>query len=549
MENELQYTSVADNSLLEFGESKLSIGQYGYGQQLFDITGIFEDGLSFGGGTVTQLRVNTYGGMELVGAAGHAQGELYVLSSDFDARTSEETQDNVGIFFDTNEERDSVVITWSNVGLLYTANEEAPRQTFQAEIIDRGEGDSEIILRYFDIDAGVGTNSYFGVDIYSYYGSSAFRQLLNLDRSNIQFNDLDTRIGNTGVAGVEQILLKDGEPFGFTLTGTDEAELLAGGPLGDVIDGLGGDDTIEGQGGADIITGGEGDDLITSSGSGQNYYGNERIGASIDGGAGNDTLRTGIDDDTIIGGEGDDLINGGHGSNDLSGGEGDDVIRFGGSGQSTVSGGNGDDMIDGSFLNGENSGYYYYGRNGADIDAGIGNDTVLGTNGRDVIAMQDGNDSVLAGGGDDMIFGGEGDDILTGGQGRDTIEGGAGDDFIFGALGADVATGGEGADRFYASSQRGDQMRILDYNYDEGDFLVLDGDLVDRDSIELLYTTALTANGLESRDYNLGIRSENGFQSIFTFGNESEIDQILLRLPATEGGSVAPILFDLSDLV
>ncbi|KEJ87703.1 calcium-binding protein, partial [Sulfitobacter donghicola] len=176
-------------------------------------------------------------------------------------------------------------------------------------------------------------------------------------------------------------------------------------------------------------------------------------------------------------------------------------------------------------------------------------DTVLGTNGQDVIAGQAGNDSVLAGGGNDMIFGGEGDDILTGGQGRDTIEGGAGDDFIFGALGADVATGGEGTDRFYASTQRGDQLRILDYNYDEGDFLVLDGDLVDRDSIELLYTTALTANGLETRDYNLGIRSENGFQSVFTFGNESEIDQILLRLPATEGGSVAPILFDLSDLV
>lgn len=546
MENELTYTAIADNSLLEFGETRMPLGDDNR-SELYDITAVFEDGWSFGESTIASVELSTNGSLDIYGPAGFRQGRIEVMDTDLETSPRLELDEDAGVYFDTNEERDSVVVTWNKVAFYNWS--EGPRQTFQLEIIDRGEGDSELVFRWADTDG----NNYYSARLNPFYGSAELNTVLDIDQRDTPLADLDTRIGNTGIAGVEQILLRDGEPFGVTLTGTEEADVLAGGPLGDLIDGLGGNDTITGGGGSDTITGGDGDDEITApSNTARYYYEETSSGAVIDGGLGDDTIRTGDRDDTITGGEGDDLINGGFGSDDLSGGAGDDIIRFGHAGATTVSGGNGDDYIDGSFLDDDDSGYYYYYNNNiSEIDAGAGNDTILGTRNADMISGQDGNDSVLAGGGRDIIFGGEGDDILTGGQGDDSIEGGAGDDFIFGALGRDTATGGDGADRFYASGRSNDQMRILDYNYDEGDFLVLDGDEIERDAVELLYTTALTADGLESRDYRIGIRSEDGFQQMFSFGNEAEIDQILVRLPTDEeeNASLAPILFDLGDLI
>lgn len=543
MENELIFTPVTDNSLLEFGETRIPLGDDNSSER-FDITSVFENGWSFGRSTIASAAISTNGRFELFGPAGYTQGSIDVLSTDLDTREYLGLDDDAGVYFDTNEQRDSVVITWNKVA--FYNQPDGPRQTFQAEIIDRGDDNSEIIFRWADTE---GTMRY-SADLYPYYGSNELNNLLNLNQNNAPLADLDTRIGNTGIAGVEQFLLADGDPFGVTLVGTDEAEVLTGGPLGDLIDGNGGNDTIIGGGGQDTINGGDGNDVITTTASGSYRYNRDHSGASIDGGAGDDTIRSSDLNDTITGGDGDDLINGGHGSNDLSGGAGDDIIRFGYSGTSTVTGGNGDDYIDGSFLDDRYSDVYNsYGRDSNNIDGGEGNDTILGTRNADIISGQSGNDSVLAGGGDDIIFGGDGDDILTAGRGSDTIDGGAGDDFIFGALGSDTATGGEGADRFFVSGHERDDMHILDYNHDEGDFLVLDGDLIDRDAVELRYTTALTVNGLQSRDYEIGVRSDTGFQSMFTFGNEAEIDQILLRLPAEEGDAVAPILFDLNDLI
>jgi len=539
LENELTFSPVTDNSLLEFGETRMPLGDDNRSER-YDITTIFEDGLAFGDATIASISLDTNGRIALFGPAGFQQGNVFVLGADLDTSPDLNLGEATGVFFDLNTDRDSVVMTWNEVA--FFRNPQGQLQTFQLEIMDRGEGNSEFIFRYLDTE---GARNGF-VRLESFYGDGSLRSAIGNDLRDGTFNTADTRIGNTGIAGVEQVLLRGGAPFGFEITGTDADEVLNGGPLADVIDGAGGNDTIEGRGGADILTGGEGDDLITSSL--PSSFGDFPSGALVDGGEGNDTLRAGDGADTITGGDGDDLINGGHGANVISGGAGDDIIRFGDQGGSTVEAGDGNDMIDGSFLNGQQA-HWSVGGGTAQLNGGEGNDTILGTNNADIISGQLGNDSVLAGGGEDTIFGGEGDDILTGGQSNDVIEGGAGDDFIFGALGNDTATGGEGADRFFVSGQANDRMRILDYNYDEGDFLVLDGDLVQRDSIELRYTTALTVNGLQSRDYEIGVRTDAGFQSMFTFGNEAEISQILLRLPADQGSAVAPILFDLGDLI
>ena len=74
------------------------------------------------------------------------------------------------------------------------------------------------------------------------------------------------------------------------------------------------------------------------------------------------------------------------------------------------------------------------------IDAGAGNDTVMGT---------DLADDLRGGTGNDMILAGSGDDRITGGAGIDTMDGGDGDDtFVFGGADAtnDVMRGGGGFD-------------------------------------------------------------------------------------------------------
>lgn len=73
---------------------------------------------------------------------------------------------------------------------------------------------------------------------------------------------------------------------GLVIIGTSGDDTLAGGPLPDLICGLGGNDTINGGGGDDRIEGGDGDDLLY-------------------GGVGNDTLIGGPGDDTGFGQPGD----------------------------------------------------------------------------------------------------------------------------------------------------------------------------------------------------------------------------------------------------
>ena len=99
---------------------------------------------------------------------------------------------------------------------------------------------------------------------------------------------------------------------------------------------------------------------------------------------------------------------------------------------------------------------------GVIIQAGDGNDTILGGQGRDTIDAGEGNDRVNANAGNDLVRGGAGKDKLRGGDGNDALEGGEGNDLLTGdagndtlvgdlddsaaAHGADTLTGGTGLD-------------------------------------------------------------------------------------------------------
>ena len=88
------------------------------------------------------------------------------------------------------------------------------------------------------------------------------------------------------------------------------------------------------------------------------------------------------------------------------------------------------------------------GTNGKDvISSGIGNDKVNGLGGKDTICGGIGTDKLKGGKGKDTLLGEGGKDTLKGGPGKDTLKGGPGADKLFGGPGRDKLKGGPGKDR------------------------------------------------------------------------------------------------------
>src|SRR5215213_3499441 len=64
----------------------------------------------------------------------------------------------------------------------------------------------------------------------------------------------------------------------------------------------------------------------------------------------------------------------------------------------------------------------------ATVDAGRGNDVVLGGSGGNTVRGGDGNDLFIGGAGNDSFDGGDGNDTVRAGAGNDTAQGGRGND-------------------------------------------------------------------------------------------------------------------------
>lgn len=148
----------------------------------------------------------------------------------------------------------------------------------------------------------------------------------------------------------------------------------------------------------------------------------------IDGDDGNDNIFGSQDlNDTLNGGNGADSINVGFtmmpiGNLTIDGGDGDDVIN-GGSGNDSIDAGNGQDAVAG----------------------GDGNDTINGNNGNDVLTGDVGDDSIFGGDGADTINGNDGSDMVNGGSGVDSVSGDGGGDTVYGGAGNDLLFGDGGA--------------------------------------------------------------------------------------------------------
>ncbi len=115
------------------------------------------------------------------------------------------------------------------------------------------------------------------------------------------------------------------------------------------------------------------------------------------------------------------------------------------------------------------------------IDYQNQNNTIFGTEEKDVIRINDDNSTDI-GYIDNKIFAGGGIDFVSGGKGEDLIYGGAGDDWLNGGVTAgndkdgfvDRLIGGEGDDHLFGGS--GKDEYVFDLNEDSGNDVIIDTD-------------------------------------------------------------------------
>ncbi len=239
------------------------------------------------------------------------------------------------------------------------------------------------------------------------------------------------------------------------------------------------------------VTIGDNEDIV-NAGDGNDYIDAGIASDTMSGEAGNDTIIAGVGDDTLYGGAdadrfqlddgfGNDSIAGGEASNDqdvidaanLTSGV---AVTLTGDEAGTITDGistgtfseienfvlaDNDDTFDGSAAFTQ----------GVTVDAGIGNDSILGT------------------GASDTIIGGAGDDTLDGGAGSDALYGGLGADSLGFNVG-DTATGGDGDDIFTLDALAGGPAAITitggEGNETAGDTLNLMGQI--NSSADIIYS-------------------------------------------------------------
>lgn len=192
-----------------------------------------------------------------------------------------------------------------------------------------------------------------------------------------------------------------------------------------------------GGAGNDTLTGGSGTDLLFGQSGNDTLFGK--------GGA--DLLFGGTENDTLIGGDADDQAFGESGNDRLVWNPGDDTdLSEGGAGSDSVevNGGNGGE----AFTVTANGTRVRLDRlNPAPFSIDIGTSETL------IVNMNGGNDSFSATGNLAALIqitadGGQGDDSILGSNGADLLLGGDGDDFIDGQQGNDVTLLGAGNDVF-----------------------------------------------------------------------------------------------------
>ena len=360
------------------------------------------------------------------------------------------------------------------------------------DYLDGGEGSD---IYYVGLDNGA------FVDEYNDTGTEG--------RDRIVATEADTVIGlQTGFGpdnGIE--VISAGGQDNVTIGGNDESQtwdfsqtILAGIRW---INALGGNDVVTGNDRNNRIDGGEGHDVV-------------------DGGAGNDQILGGTGNDILTGGTGRDRLDGGAGYDYLDGGEGSDIYYVGLDNAGFVdeyndTGTEGRDRIlatEADTVIGLQTGFGP--DNGIEVISSRGHDNVT-IGGNDASQIWDFSQTILAGiteinagGGNDVVVGSSRKDVINGGDdhdqlfgevGNDTLNGGSGNDILNGGQGRDTLTGGEGFDIFAFGPNSG-RDTITDFS--------LAGDLIDLTGFD----GALTYDDLEFVQGSTGLLIKMGDEQV-----------------------------------
>jgi Ca2+-binding RTX toxin-like protein len=333
---------------------------------------------------------------------------------------------------------------------------------------------------------------------------------------------------------------------------------------------------VFGQGGNDTITlnqangalpranlfGGAGNDTITGGAGGDMLFGQSGNDILI-GGGGFDFLFGGSEDDVLTGGDADDQVFGESGNDRFIWNPGDDTDLFeGGAGTDTteVNGGGGAevftltangartrfDRIDpapfsldmGTMekivvnMNGGNDSFSATGNLaaliGVTVDGGAGNDTILGSNGQD------------------LLIGGADNDFIDGQQGNDTAQLGAGNDVFQWdpGDGSDVVEGGGGTDEMLFNGSGGNEEFTASANGGRVLFTRNLGNIVmDLNEVETLTVNALggtdkvTVNDLSGTDVTKVAVNLAG--TIGGTAGDNAADQVIVN--ATSGNNIIDV--------
>jgi Ca2+-binding RTX toxin-like protein len=272
--------------------------------------------------------------------------------------------------------------------------------------------------------------------------------------------------------------------FGGTCNDT-----LIGGSGGDMLFGQSGNDNLQGRGGVDFLFGGADNDILTGGDADDQAFGE----------SGNDRMIWNPGDDTDLneGGAGDDTV-------EVNGGGGAEVFTVTANGTRVrfdrldpapfaIDIGTSENLV--LNMNGGDDSFSATGNLAAliqiTVDGGAGDDTILGSNGADLLLGGDGDDFIDGQQGNDVAFLGAGDDVFQWdpGDGSDVVEGQDGTDTM-------LFNGSGGAEIFEASANG---QRVL-FTRDLGN-IVMDLDDVERIDLNALGgTDTTTINDLSGTD-------------------------------------------------
>jgi Ca2+-binding RTX toxin-like protein len=362
-----------------------------------------------------------------------------------------------------------------------------------------------------------------------------------VENVNGGFDTVYTTLNYTLAANVEAAYLEQ------------DAHVLQGNGLDNILVGNVGDDTLLGGGGNDTMIGGGGNDTyeVTEAG--------DQVVESANGGF--DTVYTTVNyalaanveaayleasahqlqgnslDNILVGNVGDDTLLGGGGNDTMIGGAGNDTYEVTDAGDQVVENVNGGfdtvyttvnyalaanveaAYLEGSAhqLQGNGLDNVLYGNAGDDVLlGGSGNDLMIGGAGNDIYEVTDAGDTIQEGvnGGIDSVYTTvnlslaanvenaylEGNaHLLSGNASDNTLVGNSGNDVLFGGAGNDTLTGGAGSDTFAFNNGDGNDV-ITDFNPAAG------GDIINLHGYSVTTYAALQ-----------GLMTQSGSDVVITF--------------------------------